>query len=169
MTNKKRYALLFVFILATVFMNRNPESTMKSHTKDSGAKTQSAPNDSQRLVIDKNHRPIKRLPASVSYVNTPSLDWEKRLETSLKVQGGSELKEIKIKKEKSLVWMRDENPLMVESVVVTLTNQQDVASSFRALVDSQTGKVLESWDRTVFEPAPGAEESRFKLDSRYSN
>ena len=119
--------------------------------------------------IDKNRKPMDRIPASTSYVNTPSASWEKQLKTSLAAQGGSSLKDIKIKKEKSLVWMRDENPLHVESVIVTLTNKQDVEASFRALVDSQTGKVLESWDQSVFDPANVRGSFRIKLDPRYSN
>jgi hypothetical protein len=91
------------------------------------------------------------------------------LELSLKAQGGENLKEIKIEREKSLIWIKDEQALMVESVLVSLTNQQDSHSSFRALVDSQTGKILESWDRTLFDPATSKEGFRFKLDPRYSN
>jgi hypothetical protein len=122
-----------------------------------------------RSLMDQAKAPINRLPASVKFINQPSHEWEKKLTHSLKAQGGNSLKELVIKKERSLVWMRDENALLVESVVVSMTNNQDVSSSFRALVDSQTGKVLETWDRTIFDPMDKSAEFRFKLDPRYSN
>jgi hypothetical protein len=121
-------------------------------------------------VIDPKRNLVERTPASTGYVNQPSANWEKKLETSLKEQAGNSLKDIKIKKEKSLVWMRDENPLMVESVIITLTNHKKSESTFRALVDSQTGKVLESWDRTIVDPGQIKEEGfKVKLDPRYTN
>lgn len=122
-----------------------------------------------RTVVDRARQPLQRLPASVSYVNTPSPDWEQKLQTNLSQQAGNGLKDIKIRKERSLVWIRDEHGLLVESVVISMVNHQDVESSFRALIDSQTGKVLETWDRTIFDPINGQGEFRFKLDPRYSN
>ena len=120
-------------------------------------------------VIHYNKKPMARVPASVGYINTPSADWKERLETSLRAQSGDSLKSIKIQKENSMVWMKDGNPIHVESVIITLTSQQAAESSFRAMVDSQTGKVLESWDRTISDPANVRGGFRIKLDPRYSN
>ena len=112
---------------------------------------------------------MARVPAGVSYVNTPAIDWEEKLESKLKEQAGDSLKEITIVKERSLIWMRDKNPLHVEAVRISMTNQQDVQASFRALVDSQTGKVLESYDQTIFDPADVRAEYRINLDQRNAN
>jgi hypothetical protein len=120
-------------------------------------------------VIQHDKKPVARVPASVGYINTPSADWKERLETSLRAQSGDSLKSIKIQKENSMVWMKDGNPIHVESVIITLTSQQAAESSFRAMVDSQTGKVLESWDRTISDPANVRGGFRIKLDPRYSN
>ncbi len=103
-----------------------------------------------------------------AFVNVPSKNWEQKLKQSLRAQAGDSQLSIEIKKEKSIIWTKDENPLKVESVVVKLTNRQNVQSSFRALVDPQTGKVLESWDQTIFDPANVKENFSFKLDSRYN-
>lgn len=110
-----------------------------------------------------------RKPASTGYANVPSKEWETLLTDSLKAQGGDSLKDIKIVKEKSMVWTRDDVQLHAQSVVVTLTNKQEVQSSFRAVVDSQTGKVLETWDQSIFDPADVRGGFRFKLDPRYTN
>jgi hypothetical protein len=122
-----------------------------------------------RAIIDQKRQPVLRLPASVSYINKPSPDWENKLQANLRQQGGASLKQINVRQERSLIWLRDENALLVESVVISLKNHQDVESSFRALIDTQTGKVLETWDRTIFDPIDKTAELRFKLDPRYSN
>lgn len=123
----------------------------------------------KRQVIDQNKKPLNRVPSSTNYLNTPSDDWEEKLESKLKEQAGDSLKEITITKERSLIWMRDQNPLHVESVKISMTNQQEVKATFRALVDSQTGKVLESFDQTVFDPADVRAEYRLNLDQRNAN
>lgn len=120
-----------------------------------------------RVAIDSHKKPLNRLPASVTYANKPSPDWEQKLEANLKHQAPN-LKEINIEKENSLVWMRDNNALLVESVKISLKNQHNSYSSFRALVDSQTGKVLETWDRTINDPLDRSTQFGIKIDPRYS-
>jgi hypothetical protein len=169
MTKNKKIALfLFVAITPLLFLKKEAQNSMnEKDDRDSSISTNAK--SIARKVIDQNRKPIERTPASSSYVNRPSPEWKKRLEISLKAQAGNSLKAIKIQKESSLVWMRDENPILVESVIVTLTNHQKMQSSFRALVDSQTGKVLESWDQTIFDPANVRDGFHLKLDPRYTN
>jgi hypothetical protein len=169
MTKNKKVALfILVALTPLLFLKKEaPRSMAKKESNHFSASINEK--SSSRKVIDQNRKPIERTPASSSYMNKPSPEWKKRLETSLKAQAGNSLKSIKIQKESSLVWMRDENPILVESVIVTLTNHQKMQSSFRALVDSQTGKVLESWDQTIFDPANVRDGFHFKLDPRYTN
>ncbi len=166
--NKKNVLFLFV-ALTSLFYFKQETSPSLSENKSRDVSGSLNEKTVIRQVIDQHRKPIERTPASTSYVNKPSPKWQKRLETSLKAQGGSGLKEIKIQKESSLVWMRDENPILVESVIVTLTSHKKMQSSFRALVDSQTGKVLESWDQTIFDPANVRDGFHLKLDPRYTN
>ena len=154
-------AAAFVFF----FFNKKATESMSEH-KAPNSPTQI---HSTRQVIDINRTPVDIVPKTSTYANHPSPEWRKRLELSLKAQSGNSLKSIKIQKEKSLIWMRDTNPILVESVIITLTNHQKSESSFRALVDSQTGKVLESWDRTIFDPANVRQAAGIQLDPRYSN
>ena len=169
MTKNKKIALfLFVALAPLLFLKKEAQNPMN----EKSPRHSSVSSDEQNIareVIDQNRKPIERNPASGSFVNKPSPEWKKRLEASLKAQAGNSLKSMKIQKESSLVWMRDENPILVESVIVTLTNHQKVQSSFRALVDSQTGKVLESWDQTIFDPANVRDGFHLKLDPRYTN
>jgi hypothetical protein len=167
MTNKKKLGL-FIFGAACL-IGISQESKIVSTIKNT-ASIQKTENKESRQTVDHNNEPVMvaRNPASVSYVNTPSPEWESKLKNSLKEQGGNLIKEINVKKERSLVYVKDENSLQVESVVITVKNQLNVQSSFRALVDSQTGKVLESWDRTIFDPANVREGLKIKLDPRYT-
>ena len=165
--NKKMLVFAGVMVGAFVFffLNKKAPETIRERK---------APNsplqiDATRQVIDLNRKPINLVPQVSTYSNHPSPEWRKRLEFSLKAQSGNSVKDIKIQKEKSLIWMRDKNPILVESVIITLTNHQKSESSFRALVDSQTGKVLESWDRTIFDPANVRDAAGIQLDPRYSN
>jgi hypothetical protein len=121
-----------------------------------------------RKIIAEDRTPTK-VPAStkVTYVNTPAPDWEEKFQASLKEQAPS-LKGIQVTREDSLVWLRDGNAILVESVKVVLQNQKGEESSFRALVDSQTGKVLESWDRSISDSLNPKSEFKLKLDPRYN-
>ncbi len=164
MTNKKKLGL-FIFILAC-FFGISKDSKFISEIKP--INNQKVEKLQDRQIIDQKRVSVSRTPASVSFINTPSPAWENKLKNSLQEQAGGLIKEIQIKKERSLVWQRDDNSLFVESVVITVKNEMDVKSSFRALVDSQTGKVLESWDRTIFDPVNVRAGLRIKLDPRYS-
>lgn len=171
MTKKRVGLLLIAFVMLGFYFFRDTQQSPSSQVvsvSPSSVKNKetSVPT---RKVIDHKKDPLTRLPASVSYANKPSSRWQKKLETNLRAQASDNLKQVWIKKENSLVWTRDDNALMVESVVVRLTNKQDEESSFRALVDSETGKILETWDRSISDPANVRGGFRFKLDPRYSN
>lgn len=167
MTKNKAFAILLILGLCAFFLSRKDTPVAKAPTPLS--KSEVAAVDSGKINGPVRVETPTRTPASLNYVNTPSPEWEDRLEASLKAQGGGSLKTIQIKTEKSFVWDREENPLFVQSVVVTLTNQQEAQSSFRAIVDAQTGKILETWDQTISDPADVRGGFRIKLDPRYTN
>jgi hypothetical protein len=170
MIKKKHLAVAFILGFGFLFLFKKDgtvDYALVPVLKPATQKSISATN--QRLIIDQDQKPMARVPASVNYLNSPAVDWEEKLESKLKEQAGDSLKEITIVKERSLIWMRDQNPLHVEAVRISMTNQQDVQASFRALVDSQTGKVLESYDQTIFDPADVRAEYRINLDQRNAN
>lgn len=168
MTKNKAFTLLFILGLCAFILSRKDTSVAVT--------SPALPYKSQAVVVapENKNGPVRvetprRALASLGYVNTPSPEWKDHLETSLKAQGGKNLKSVNIKSEKSFVWEREENPLFVQSVVVTLINQQEAQSSFRAIVDAQTGKILETWDQTISDPADVRGGFRIKLDPRYTN
>lgn len=171
MTKKRIVALSFILATATLFILKQKEQ-ISSVVQAMGLVPQSV---TPKMVTTPTPVPPAQVSAPVTpttkteYANTPDPQWQSHLHKALKAQAGKSLKEIKIVKEKSFVYKKDQIPLHVESVLITLTNQQNATSSFRALVDSQTGKVLETWDRPIFDPADVRQGFRFKLDPRYTN
>lgn len=99
--------------------------------------------------------------------NKPSTSWEKGLKENLLQQGGNSIKDIKFTKIDSFVWAHEGAALFVESVIVTLKNEKNVSTTFRVLVDAQTGKILKNWDQPVIDPVNPREGFRIKIDPRY--
>lgn len=170
MIKKRHLAVAFILAAGSLFLFKKDRTLDYALTPISTPAPQ-APLASQvkREVIDQNKKSLARVPSSVSYINSPSDEWEEKLESALQEQAGESLKKITITKERSLIWMRDTNPLHVEAVHISMVNKEDVQASFRALVDSQTGKVLESFDQTIFDPADVKAEFRLNLDQRNAN
>lgn len=102
--------------------------------------------------------------------NTVSEDWQSKVEVALKLQGGDALKDVSIKKVESLVWIYNGVALNAESIEVTLKNEKGERTSFRAMVDSQNGKILQTWDQPVFDPInPHEKQFGIRVDPRYQN
>lgn len=131
--------------------------------------------DSEKLSID--GKKVVGLPAGkekeeikhIKLVNSPSPQWQENLIDTLKLQGGSGIKDIAIKKVESFILNQDGKGLFVESASVTLINQKDEKTTFNVLVDGQSGKILQNWGQPVVDPANPRESFRIKMDPRYHN
>jgi hypothetical protein len=166
MTKKIRSLLFVCLIIAAAlyvgrfFSKKSPEttktelSTDKVKIKSQDLKVQSSPE--KMVTINK-----------MKIANTPSPGWQKGLEKVLRAQGGNNLKEVAFKKIDSFVWKEDGVSLFVESVLVTLKNDKNASTTFKVLVDAQTGKILKNWDQPVFDPANPRNNFRIKPDPRY--
>ena len=98
MTKKKLFGIFILVGLGIFFFVNKEEPKSASQDKESHGTLVTVTENPNRAVIDQNRNPTDRTPASASYINKPSPEWEKRLETSLKAQGGNSLKEIIIQK-----------------------------------------------------------------------
>ena len=112
---------------------------------------------------------VKKEIKDLDVKNNVSEDWEEKLVESLKIQGGEAVKEIEIKKVASFVWVQNDIGINVESVIVTVKGKDAKESLFKAMVDSETGKILETWDRPIEDPVNPKKAFRLKLDPRYFN
>lgn len=171
MTRRTQLAILALFlVLATViyFFTQSPESTQ-------GIPKQALPSGLTPSSIEIDGRPVigltpgreKDQVAKMKINNIPSPAWKEEVEKSLKHQGGEALKDVSISTLDSFIWNNSGVALNVESVLITLTNKRDEQTKFRALVDSETGKILHSWDQPVFDPINPREKQGVKIDPRY--
>ncbi len=168
MTNQKKK---LTFLLASLFLLAGIGFWFSSHSKIKVPKQahleKGSPLNPQMIPPKSPFIEIKKGEKNF-FVNNPQKEWKKQLEQTLRDQGGDFITDVEIKHERSLIWNRDDQPLRVESVMITLTNKHKSQSHFRAMIEPQTGKILETWDKTIFEPADKQEEFRFKLDPRYT-
>jgi hypothetical protein len=106
---------------------------------------------------------------NLKVANYVSEDWRPNLEKAIITQGGTSVKDLVIKTVDSFVWAQDGNALYVESVIVSLKNENNATTTFRALVDAQTGKILKSWDPPIFDSMNSKGNLEIKLDPRYED
>jgi hypothetical protein len=104
-----------------------------------------------RRHINEARKTIPLAQQNNQYANVASPVWEQQLVDSLKLQMGETFGAVKIEKLDSLVYEKDNVALLVESVVIRLTNNLGEESSFSALVDSQSGRILETWNQSISE------------------
>lgn len=107
--------------------------------------------------------PANRRPASIptreiiggkgpvhSFINSPSKDWKQKLGHELlnhRLDGSKVL----IKELTSGIRIEKGKGRYVERVIVTTTTAEGRQYSFNALADSETGKVLATWNPTIHE------------------
>ena len=106
-------------------------------------------------------------PQAMAPINRRTDQWEKNLEKTLSVHGGTDLKDINIQKISSFIWKQHNLLLNVESVLIKIANQKGEQTSFKAIVDAQTGKILQTWDQPVFDHVNPRENFGIKLDPRH--
>lgn len=101
--------------------------------------------------------------------NHPSDEWKPNLEKTLQAQGGNHIKDIKIEKLDSFIWTESGIALHVDSVKITLKNDNDSTVSFNAMIDSQNGKILKNWNQPVIDNFQHQKNFKVRIDPRYHN
>lgn len=84
-------------------------------------------------------------------LNKPHKEWKKRFGSDLLRFMRPETK-VFLKKLESLTIYKKGHPFYVEKVHVKLTTPEGRLFSYNALVDSETGKIVETWNQTNHEP-----------------
>ncbi|HLW56651.1 MAG TPA: hypothetical protein VKY27_04655 [Bacteriovoracaceae bacterium] len=93
--------------------------------------------------------------------------WEENVRSHLLRQAFDDDFEVKITKENSFTWEELGNSILVDSIKVSLRNPAGETSTFRAIVDHNTGKVLRTWDRPIFDPVNPRERRGIPLNPLY--
>jgi hypothetical protein len=132
------------------------------------------------VTYEKGHKPVFRGPASVPHTAVTRQGnhtkwglyrpaWKAALEKNLLLQGGGNLKKAEIEKVDSFDWKMGNVPVKVDSLIVKLEHVKGYKSSFRAIVDSSNGKILQTWDHPVNDNFDSHTRTGIKLDPRYHN
>lgn len=101
----------------------------------------------EREWLGKNEDIIKT--GKVSFTNKVHPSWNERLKNLLN-RDLPERTELSIVNERDLVLINGKKATNAQQVVV-IFNSPKKRSSYRALVDSQTGKIIRTWDHTIHE------------------
>lgn len=94
-------------------------------------------------------------------INIPNENWKEILGHEL-VRFHEEKTKVLIKEEFPVIKINNGKGLYCEQVIITYLYDDKLKSSYRALVNSETGVILETWDRTIHEKKP-ADKSGFSL------
>lgn len=179
MTKRNKFISMFILaIILGVFLGlwlrrqSKPELKIESKVPTSPSapqiNTETLKIDGKRvlgLTPGKEVEEMKKL----NVANNATDNWSPALLKTLQKQGGKAAKDIQLKRVDSFVLAQDNLALFVESVIVTITNEQNAQTTFRVLVDSQTGKILRNWDQPVIDPINPRQNFRLKIDPRYQD
>lgn len=179
MIKKNRGVFLFILIMLVIGLGLYaiwmPDSSLIEVTETIRQSTPESPlpSPSQKIVMKEGRKVLGIAPKEedeikdLKVTNKVSPKWEENLKLAVTRQGGNTLKSINVIKEDSFIWVHGGVGLNVESVLVNLQGQRDQETSFRALVDSQTGKILQTWDWPIVDEFIKSEDSGVALDPRY--
>lgn len=168
----KRYQIIFLLLLlifTAVTYYTFKDSDGPTPEKDALPKglTPSQVEIDGRSVVGLPPGKEEKVAAKMKITNVPSPRWKEKVESFLKAQGGEGLKSLEIDRLDSFIWHNQGVALNVESILISITNKRDEKTKFRALVDSESGKILHSWDQPVFDPINPREKQGVKIDPRY--
>jgi hypothetical protein len=176
----RRYLYLIAAALVVVIIyaltNKSPQNSESSNSSHSPLPPNLESKTDNKIIEVKDRKVLGLSPAvdnikveDLKIANEVSEDWQEGVEKALRAQGGNSLSEINIKKTDSFIWAHEGVALNVESVMITLKNQNGEERKFRAMVDSETGKILRTWDHPVIDPMNPRENRGISIDPRYHN
>lgn len=119
---------------------RKPASVKKTIDKKSSAKNRTW-----------SLKPDQLLPKQISFLNEPKKEWRELLGQDLLRFLRPQTK-IFIKNQGSHTLLQRNGGLHVEKVHIKMQSPEGRQYSYHAYVDSETGKVLRTWNQTIHEP-----------------
>lgn len=96
------------------------------------------------------------------YLNNINEDWQKQMAERL-MRFQDERTKMYLKHEKGILQVQNGTAQYLEQVMVTFSMDDGTHYSYRALVDSEEGRILETWDRTKHETPMRFKRGRGKL------
>lgn len=93
----------------------------------------------------------QKLPNKITFKNEPKKNWKELMGQDVMRFLRPETK-LLVKKEKSLTLLERDGGLHVEQVYIKMISPEGKHFSYHAFVDSETGKIIKTWNRTIHEP-----------------
>ena len=128
--------------------NKNPKKTNKK--KISLEKEKNKKLSKNKNILFLNPKDEKIVKNEYKFSNKKNDDWETELRNRL-LDSLDNKPELTIKKEKSLIEVLKDKARYIEQAQIIIDHEDGRQDSFRALIDSESGKILRSWDRTIHE------------------
>lgn len=130
-----------------IAQEKSPDSHQKNINKD---EQNFYFRDERILMGDSNIKQYQDEATELEMVNKVSSDWKEILGNDLLRFQKDETK-VLIKEEFPVIKIQNGKGQYLEQVIITYTFKNGNFSSFRALIDSETGFVTSTWDKTVNE------------------
>ena len=127
---------------------QNEKLEAKLPKKSSGQHERDFPKHQNRRIINLTNKEL--FWDEITFSNKVNPHWKDSLATNLLSMQKPDTK-VFIKEELQLIKVSKGSARYLERVIITYLKESGMRSSFTAYVDSQTGKVIETWGRTRFE------------------
>jgi len=89
---------------------------------------------------------------SIRVINKENKDWKELYSKNfLRMLGDTKIKDFNVKLKKSILKVNNNIGQQMEHVIVSYTKPDGNPLSFEALIDSQTGSVVQTWNKTRYE------------------
>lgn len=108
--------------------------------------------DSRVLIGDIQKNNYQDLSVELEMINKQSSNWKEILGNDL-VRFQKENTKVLIKEEFPVIKVQNGKGQFLEQVIITYLSNNGNLSSYRALVDSESGSITETWDKTIHEKA----------------
>lgn len=107
----------------------------------------------KRSISDRtwNLKPDQKLPKKITFLNEPKKEWRDLLGQDLMRFLRPQTK-VFIKNQGSHTILKRNGGLHVEKVHIKMQSPEGRQYSYHAYVDSETGKVIKTWNQTIHEP-----------------
>jgi hypothetical protein len=171
MTKGQKRAILVLTPMLVAFMFWQGQKAPKTDFSPIQAKINLSP--------EADYKPAFRAPSSVppslqksvakSTNSGPTPVWKSSLEKTLFTQGAGQLKKADIERVDTFDWKIGNVDVKVDSIIVKLEHIKGHRSSFRAIVDSSNGKILQTWDQPTMDNFDQKSRNTVKIDPRYFN
>lgn len=165
---KKKFKLVLFLsigflVVLSFFNNKGTSLDLKTLEESNKSKDMLFVSDDKKIDVLKDRKQYvykNRQIASSSKINNPNdvkisntfnSAWKDQFKLNLEKSFGEEKVDINIKHIKSLVYVKYNSGLLAEKIKVNLKRSNGDTSSYMALVNSETGSIINTWDRTRYE------------------